>query len=352
MKKRISKIISGMLVFISIIPTSAGVIPKVNLNNTKVLMLSNPLHENGRTYIPLRSIAENLGVEVQWNNAAQQITIIQGTNTISCEIGSNIAVVNNEEIKIDVSPRLKAGTTYVPLRFVADYLGAVVNFDKATNTIDIKYDLPADQKYDYLGRKIRKTNLPKNAIDYAYILESVPNEMYEMKPTYQLKKYIKPVDVQKIYPKYNEKALDVFKKIIEKNLDTRLNVSYKTADAAWAKDLKSTYFENKHKDIDSYTNYIKNNKLTIEGDYFVEPSTTYYWLSPVMRCWVKFMIKSDTVKEASLYQMGLVNVKINTLYQGYVDIRISSQDGGNILENFRIKEDFISGDANVKEMPD
>ena len=64
------------------------------------------------------------------------------------------------------------------------------------------------------------------------------------------------------------------------------------------------------------------------------------------------MIKSSVVKEASIYQMGLVNVKTNTFYEGYIDIGVNSKTGGNIIENFRVTEDFISGAANVKEVYD
>lgn len=354
--------VTALLAITTAIPTLAGTIPKVNLNGTKVLMQQSPFVQNGRTYVPLRAVSENLGAKVSWEGKTQTITIEQGYKVITCRINNDTARVNNQIVKLDAPPQLKLGTTYVPLRFTADCLGATVNFDKKTNTIDITYDLPKDngQKYDYLERKIRTTNLPKNAANYSYILESVPNEMYEMKSKFEIMKwakppvenkdYVKAVNLQKIYPKYNEKALDVFKTMLEKNLDARLNVSHKTADTTWSKELKSTYFDTKHKEIDNYASYVKNNKLTIEGDFFVEPSTTYYCKGPVMRCWVKFMIKSDTVKEASIYQMGLVNVKTNTLYQGYIDISIASKDGGNIIENFRVTEDFVSGADNVKEV--
>ena len=59
-------------------------------------------------------------------------------------MGDNVAKRNGAEIELDVAPLSLNGRMMVPLRFIAESLGASVGFTKATNTVDIvtNEDLP------------------------------------------------------------------------------------------------------------------------------------------------------------------------------------------------------------------
>ena len=62
---------------------------------------------------------------------------------IRLEIGSNVATVDwNDDIVVDVPPALIDGRTYIPLRFIAESTGAVVGWDGETSTITIDTPLP------------------------------------------------------------------------------------------------------------------------------------------------------------------------------------------------------------------
>jgi hypothetical protein len=54
-------------------------------------------------------------------------------------LGSNIAIVNNKKVVLDVPPEIKNGRTFVPIRFVSENLGAQVEWEASTQTITIKY---------------------------------------------------------------------------------------------------------------------------------------------------------------------------------------------------------------------
>lgn len=359
-------IMVGMMVASTAVNTLAGNIPKVNLNGDKVLLQQSPFIENGRTYIPLRAVSENMGATVKWDGFSQTITINNEKTTVVCQIGNNVAHVNKDEVKLDAPPKLKYGSTYVPLRFTADCLGAEVKYDKASNTIDIAYQVPEKLGVKYVdGRAVRTTNLPKNYKDFSYILEGVSNEMYELKAMYQYKNnavegknYIKPANIKED-SFYSEENVQMWKAIIEKNLDLKFNVDYTTIDNTWAKEMTSTYMDSQKvgdgyydrnlKDISSYVKYVKDNKIKIEGDFYVEPSICYESSGvSYMRAWVKFTVKESSTGKAELYEKSPSPLKKGLTYEGYVDIGLGTNNGNSKGQDLGIVRDSISATEGIK----
>ena len=89
-----------------------------------------PFIVDDRTMIPLRLIAEAMGANVNWDGSTQTATITQGTTIITLVIGQplpndlGIPIIRNER-------------TFVPLRFVAEALGADIEWDGATQSIEV-----------------------------------------------------------------------------------------------------------------------------------------------------------------------------------------------------------------------
>ena len=144
----------------------------------------------------------------------------------------------------------------------------------------------------------------------------------------------------------------MWRETIEKNLDLRLNVDYQTINSSWKSQLMDTMLYPQYigPDIDKYIQYMKANKLKIIGDYYVEPSTMYSVNTQYIRCWVKFRIESPIAKQACLYQGNRenVSVKTNTWYEGFFDISITSNNGGNIMKDFKVMYDDICGYESIK----
>jgi hypothetical protein len=96
-----------------------------------------PQRVNGRVLIPLRAVVEALGAEVQWNAATQTVRGSKGEREFSLPIGSRSARVNGSTVSLDVPAQMIAGTTMVPLRFVAEALGAEVEWNAAAQRVVI-----------------------------------------------------------------------------------------------------------------------------------------------------------------------------------------------------------------------
>ncbi len=105
---------------------------------------------NSRTMLPARFVAESLGADVFWNGEKELVTI-KGKNlktnedvTILIYIGSDIAYVNDEEIKLDSAAFLENDRTYTPVRFISEELGASVEWQQDGQKVIIT--IPAAEK--------------------------------------------------------------------------------------------------------------------------------------------------------------------------------------------------------------
>jgi hypothetical protein len=97
-----------------------------------------PVIKEGRILIPVRALTEGFGASVTWDQAKQEVTIQRGEVKIVLQIGNNLAYVNGEEVKIDVPPETINNRTIVPLRFIAEKLGLKVNWDEESETVEVE----------------------------------------------------------------------------------------------------------------------------------------------------------------------------------------------------------------------
>ncbi|RXT04501.1 copper amine oxidase N-terminal domain-containing protein [Ammoniphilus sp. CFH 90114] len=100
-----------------------------------------PYINNGRTFLPVRFVAEALGVtesNIIWNANTKTVTLIKGDRIAQMTIGSNKLIVNGVAVQMDAAAEIKDGRTTLPLRYAAQALGAEVEWDEATRTVTIK----------------------------------------------------------------------------------------------------------------------------------------------------------------------------------------------------------------------
>ncbi|NLI55371.1 hypothetical protein GX420_00055 [bacterium] len=114
--------------------------------NGETRMLDSPsIIKNGRTLLPIRAVVEALGGTVEWNDTEKKVAVSLGSNTIELWIGKPQANVNRvlkwiDETNHKVTPEIINGRTILPLRFIAENLGAKVDWDPDTKIITITYN--------------------------------------------------------------------------------------------------------------------------------------------------------------------------------------------------------------------
>jgi len=105
----------------------------VTIDGSPVTFSPPPIVEAGRVFVPLRGVFERLGASVVYAHGI--INATSNGHEISLTIGSLRATVDNAPQRLDQAPFIIGASTYVPLRFVSEALGAGVNFDAANQLV-------------------------------------------------------------------------------------------------------------------------------------------------------------------------------------------------------------------------
>lgn len=138
---------------------------KVSVNR-KIMTFPNDapayIDKKGRTQIPARFIGEALGADVEWNAAEQKATFtkefVKGITIVEFYIGSADYYVTSgsedtETLTMDTAAVIMNNRTYVPVRFLAEALGAEVRWDQWNRVayINLLPDFEEPEKYDADG---------------------------------------------------------------------------------------------------------------------------------------------------------------------------------------------------------
>jgi len=117
--------------------SSQSSVISVFVDGVKLRLDPGPMVVNGTTLVPMRALFTALHAEVSWEPQTKMILASKDRIKIALQVGATQAVKNGKTIKLSAPVRQAGGATYVPLRFVAEALGANVELDAKTNIIRI-----------------------------------------------------------------------------------------------------------------------------------------------------------------------------------------------------------------------
>jgi len=149
MKKNIKKLMALMLATATIVCMS--VVPASAANATVQVIVDDALvtfpdaqpfiDHNNRTLIPVRFVTEAMKADVSWIQETQTAVIEKDGTKVEITIGKqDIKVTKNgvtEMVKMDTAAVNRESRTYVPIRFVAEALGAYVDYSNLYHIVEI-----------------------------------------------------------------------------------------------------------------------------------------------------------------------------------------------------------------------
>ncbi len=109
----------------------------ITIDDQPLVTTSAPIIENDRVLVPMRSIMESLGYEIFWDDKTRSVTGIKGDTEIFLSVDYSIAIVNGSYVSLDAYPKIVDGSTYVPIRFLADHSGAEVIWSSEDRSVAI-----------------------------------------------------------------------------------------------------------------------------------------------------------------------------------------------------------------------
>lgn len=124
-------------------PLNANITPtllqkqiNVNWNGKPFVLSSSPVMQKS-LMIPMRELFEAFGAKVSYNGG--KVTVLQGKHQIELKVYSHSATIDGKTVQMTEAPTYIEGKTYVPLRFIAQSLGANVGWDGEKLLADINY---------------------------------------------------------------------------------------------------------------------------------------------------------------------------------------------------------------------
>lgn len=109
------------------------------LGDDEINMDVAPYAKEGRTYLPMRFVAQALGIEgsnILWNKGTA--TFIVGEKRVSVTIGSNVMYIDSAAVIIDAAPEIAHGRTMLPVKWIAAAFGVDAVWDSASQRVTVK----------------------------------------------------------------------------------------------------------------------------------------------------------------------------------------------------------------------
>ena len=104
---------------------SAGKKTFIDTENAEVM----PIIKDGRTLVPVRFISETFGADVAWDDASRTVSVDLGGKKICLVLGKNTITIDGSAAQLDVPAQSINGRTYIPLRAMAEAIGKQVFWD-------------------------------------------------------------------------------------------------------------------------------------------------------------------------------------------------------------------------------
>lgn len=98
-----------------------------------------PLIMNSRTLLPLRAVIERMGGTLHWDDSTKTVTIVKGLIKIKLTINDPVIQINGQPLTLDTKPIIVNSRTLLPIRPVAEALGAQVHWEGVNKTVTVNY---------------------------------------------------------------------------------------------------------------------------------------------------------------------------------------------------------------------
>jgi len=138
MKTKIGSIaLAGLLLGRTIAAHAAEAEPDIYVDGNRLALPAKPAIIDGSTLVPMRAIFEAQNAEVTWTNATQTVEAVKDGISLTYRIGEKTAYRNGAPLSLAQPGKIIDGTTMVPLRFVSETLGNLVQWHSYSGEISI-----------------------------------------------------------------------------------------------------------------------------------------------------------------------------------------------------------------------
>ncbi len=161
MKKNKKNIVAMVLLIFFVINILILIVPalfvradapvKIFMNKKELKSDADPFISNDRVLVPVRMVFESMDAKVTWDGKERKATVVSNDTKFIFTIDSNIVIVNDKKIEIDVNAHIVNDRTFIPLRFFAENINMDVLWDGDKREVHINDKKPVKEEKGYVN---------------------------------------------------------------------------------------------------------------------------------------------------------------------------------------------------------
>lgn len=135
MKRKLLSILLAMAMLMGFIPQSANARDaRLWVEGRYITGDVSPFIHKDRTLVPLRQVAEALGLDIQWKAQERQVLIKIDNKDYTFFPGESFYHNGDTRINMDTETIIRNDRTFLPLRVIAEAMGKPVSWDQTSYT--------------------------------------------------------------------------------------------------------------------------------------------------------------------------------------------------------------------------
>lgn len=149
----------------------------VMYNNSKLTADVSPVIYNDRVLVPVRMIFEAIDAEVKWNEVTKKVTINNQNDNIVFTINSDMAYINDKSYQLDTAAKIISNRTFIPIRFLAENSGLDVSWSDEERTVYLKDKVSQNNKEEIDYAYLTDIDINENSISAEFDKDIEYNKM-------------------------------------------------------------------------------------------------------------------------------------------------------------------------------
>lgn len=111
---------------------------QATVNEKAIKLETAPIVKGDSTYVPLRFVSEAMGAQVLYDKKTKRVTVLRGGQMIEMTIGQKEYTLGGVRYTSEVAPFTRNDRTLVPIRLLSEKLGFKVNYEGKLKKITIE----------------------------------------------------------------------------------------------------------------------------------------------------------------------------------------------------------------------
>lgn len=155
---------------------------RVEVNGQNLFFDAEPYlnKEYNRTLVPLRGIAEALGARVGWDSKTSSILITRSDIELKLQANSKTVYVNGAKEEMEIPVTVRESRSFVPIRFITEYFGGQVNWIGESRTVELTINT-ISSLLTKADTYYNNQNYEKAIENYLEVLKYDENHIYAIK---------------------------------------------------------------------------------------------------------------------------------------------------------------------------